>query len=240
MATPRGWTTSASLRSRSAAKTVWNGSVAITTDEAGGRLSTVNGGISFRPGARWQFSMLPTYVQQRDSQQYVTTENAGTAATYGRRYVFAVIDRHTLSTQFRLGYTFKPDLTLELYAEPFAASGRYADFGELLAPATRQRLLYGTGGTTVSTHEDGSRSITARGYTFTLANRDFNTSSFRSNLVLRWEWRPGSTLYLVWQQDRYQSDPIGAPVGAGDLFASLSSPGQNYFVLKTSFWLPVW
>ena len=81
--------------------------------------------------------------------------------------------------------------------------------------------------------------MTADGSTFTLRNRDFNTLSFRSNVVLRWEWRPGSTLYVVWQQSRAGSEITGDHVGASDMFRSLSAPGTNYFVIKTSFWLPI-
>ena len=65
--------------------------------------------------------------------------------------------------------------------------------------------------------------------------RDFNTLSFRSNVVLRWEWRPGSTLYLVWQQDRSETETLGGYVNVGDMFRSVAAPGRNSFVVKTSF-----
>ena len=60
--------------------------------------------------------------------------------------------------------------------------------------------------------------------------------SFRSNLVLRWEWRPGSTLYLVWQQDREAEEMTRDRVSAGDMFGSLSARGDNFFAVKASFW----
>ena len=115
----------------------------------------------------------------------------GGPATYGGRYIFAHIDRTTYSTQIRLNYTFKPDLTLDFYGEPFAASGRYSHIGELLAARSRQIRLYGTDGTTLSTLPDGTRRVTDGAASFTLRNSDFNVQSFRSNLVLRWEWRAG-------------------------------------------------
>ena len=77
------------------------------------------------------------------------------------------------------------------------------------------------------------------GTTFPLRNRDFNTLSFRSNVVLRWEWRPGSTLFVVWQQSRAGSDTRGDHVGVGDMFRSLGATGTNFFIVKTSVWLPV-
>ena len=72
---------------------------------------------------------------------------------------------------------------------------------------------------------------------FTIKNADFNTRSYRSNIVLRWEWRPGSTFYVVWQQNRASQTADGRHVGVGDLFDSWSAPGDNIFLLKTTFWL---
>ena len=72
-----------------------------------------------------------------------------------------------------------------------------------------------------------------------LRNRDFNTVSFRSNVVLRWEWRAGSTLYVVWQQDRADSRILGTRVGIDDAFRSVTAPGSNIFLVKTSFWIPI-
>jgi hypothetical protein len=231
MQTPSGRTITASLRNRLSARTLWNGSLNSYTNEDGGSRINLEGGVTFRPGSRWQLSVSPVFNRQTDSQQYVTTLVGGRQETYGQRYIFSYIDRNTWSAQFRMGYTLKPDINIDLYAEPFAASGRYYDFGELLAPGSRDRRLYGAGGTTVSLQPDAS--------TFSLRNYDFNVRSFRSNIVLRWEWRPGSTLYLVWQQNRRAEEAISGRVGLGDMFGSLSAPGSNFFAVKMSFWIPV-
>jgi hypothetical protein len=238
MSAPGGWTTTATLRNRAAAQTGWNASVTRTIDELEGALWNVNGGLSFRPGPRWQLSVTPTYIRELDPQQYVTALSGGSPATYGTRYIFSHIDRTTLSTQMRMGYTFRPDLNLDLYAEPFTASGRYFDWGELAASRALGLRTYGTSETTITRQPDGSQTVTDAGTTFTLRNNDFNVRSFRSNLVLRWEWRPGSTLYLVWQQDRREEERIGSRITGGDLFDSFTAPGRNFFVVKTSFWMP--
>ena len=69
-------------------------------------------------------------------------------------------------------------------------------------------------------------------------NRDFNVQSFRSNLVLRWEWRAGSTLYLVWQQDREREETIGTRrVGSATCSAPSAARGDNFFAIKASFWM---
>ena len=75
--------------------------------------------------------------------------------------------------------------------------------------------------------------------TFTLANSDFNIRSFRSNVVLRWEWRLGSTLYLVWQQNRSFSESQGNLVRPSALWESVTITGDNFLLLKLSYWLPV-
>ena len=139
----------------------------------------------------------------------------------------------------RLNYTFRPDLTLDVYAEPFAASGRYFNQGELAFPRTRQVLRYGTEGTTAETLDNGSLRVTDGNHIFTLANQSFNVLSFRSNIVLRWEWRPGSTFFVVWQQDRFEGNTSSSRVRRNDLFRSLTSPGVNFFLVKASFWLPI-
>jgi len=221
MATPRGWFASLQISNRDAARTHGTLDLEYGRNEDGGSAYAIDGDVTVRPTPRWQLSFRPGYERRVDDQQYVTTLDGGRAETFGRRYVFAFIDRSTISSEVRLNYTFKPDVNLEFYGEPFAASGRYYDFGELETPRSRARLPYGTEGTEA----------------VALHNRDFNVFSFRSNLVLRWEWRPGSTLYLVWQQDRQESEVRADRVGLRDLFGSLQSAGDNIFAIKATFWL---
>ena len=68
-------------------------------------------------------------------------------------------------------------------------------------------------------------------------NRDFNTKSFRSNVVLRWEWKPGSTLFVVWQQNRAATDLPGSRATLGDMFHSIGVPGDHVLAVKTTFWI---
>ena len=241
MQKPEAWNASANISNRFNSPTRWSAFLNVGGNEDGGSTHRAGGSFSFRPGPRWQLSASPFYDRVTEPQQYVATlTGGGRPETYHNRYVFAFIDRSTVSTEFRMGLTVRPDMNLDVYAEPFAASGHYYDFGELAAPATRDRIAYGTApGTTLTTQADGTRAVTAGGNHFALKSKDFNTLSFKSNVVLRWEWRPGSTLYVVWQQDRSESAAIGSRVGAGDMFRSLSAPGSNFFIVKTSFWLPV-
>ena len=239
MARGPGWTMNASVGNRATSRTRLSAQGSLRSNDDGASVKSITGSFSMRPGPRWSFSVSPYYDRVTEPQQYITTLGGGRAVTFDNRYVFAFIDRSTMSMEYRLGLTLKPDVNLDVYAEPFAASGRYYDYGELLAPASRERLQYGTNGTVLTVNPDGSQIVSAGSSTFTLRNRDFNTLSFRSNVVLRWEWRTGSTLYLVWQQDRASTETLGARVSVGDAFRSLTAPGANIFLLKTSFWIPV-
>jgi hypothetical protein len=239
MARGPGYTTTISFGNRASSRTRISGSTTFQTNDDGADVKRVTGTVSVRPGPRWQLAVQPFYDRVTEPQQYISTLSGGRPETYGSRYVFAFIDRSTMSMEYRLGLTLRPDLNLDVYAEPFAASGHYYDYGELLAPASRERLKYGTSGTTLTMNADGSQVVTAGGTSFNLRNRDFNTLSFRSNVVLRWEWRPGSTLYVVWQEDKSNSEILGTRVGINDAFRSLTAPGANIFLIKTSFWIPV-
>jgi hypothetical protein len=239
MQRPQGWLATVSLGNRSTSQTRWSGTTTAGGNEDGGTTRRASGTFSFRPGPRWELSMAPFYEELVEPQQYVATIAGGRAETFGSRYVFSFIDRSTISTAYRLGFTLRPDMNLDVYAEPFASSGHYYDFGELLAASGRDRLQYGTGATTIAVQPDGSRVVTAGDAAFTLNVRDFNVRSFRSNVVLRWEWRPGSTLYAVWQEDRSASALLSTRVGVDDMFRSLTAPGSHFFVVKTSFWLPI-
>jgi hypothetical protein len=239
MGTPQDWNVVGEVRNSSQARNTWSGRLQYAEDEDGGWYYDVSGSFSFRPAPRWELSFEPGYVRESFPQQYVDTIARTGPETYGQRYIFSFIDRTTIVTQFRLNFTFKPDLTLEVYAEPFAASGDFYRHGELRTPRTRDMLRYGEDGTVVENLPDGSLRVHDGPDTFILGNEDFNVLSFRSNVVLRWEWRPGSTLFVVWQQDRLSEEMTDEQVSGGDLFQSFTAPGTNFFVVKASFWIPI-
>jgi hypothetical protein len=246
MGTPLGWNGTWSLRNSTGSRTRWNGSANVKANEFGDTSWTTSGSVSARPSPSVQLSVEPEYANENGTNaffsgpigpQYLTTMSGGRPETYNRRYIYGLVDRTTLSSQFRFSYVFKPDLTLDVYAEPFAASGQYRGFGELSASRSRDLRIYGTDGTAIVRLADGGYRVTDGSSTFSLSNRDFNIRSFRSNVVLRWEWRPGSVFYGVWQQNRSSSVAHGEHVNLGDLFGSLSADGDNIFAVKTTFWI---
>jgi len=242
MATASSWNWVVRLTNNFGARNSWAGRVYYGEDELGGETYRLSGELSIRPSTRFQFSATPNYLRDITARQFVTRfDGSGPPETYGSRYVFARIDQSTFLIQLRANYTVGPDLTLELYGEPFAASGQYYGLGELAQARTFNLREYGTDGTTIARDSAGDYTITDNGGADTLriGNPDFNILSFNSNAVLRWEWRRGSTLYLVWAQGRFSQAPTARHVGFDDLVSSFTAPGDNFLALKVSYWIPV-
>jgi hypothetical protein len=238
MRTASSWNVSGGLQSSFSSNTRWRTSALYAKDNLGGHFYRLTGGVSLRPSSRWEVSADPVLLWERNTRQYITQRSNGPVETFGTRYIFGAVSRTTLSTQLRLNYALNPDLTFELYAEPFAASGQYENIGELSRPRTSDLRRYGTDGSTIAQGEDGSFTITDGTDQFSLAP-NFNVLSFRSNVVLRWEWRPGSTLFLVWQQNRFGSGDPTERSRVGDLWDTVSAEGDNFFAVKVSYWIPV-
>ncbi len=239
-----GWRASLRWGNNRAANTNWS---------IGGGVSdvnhnqSVNAFVNFgvQPSPQLQFSVGPSFFTQNNGRQYYTLRDEGSAATFDKRYIFSTIKFSQISAQFRINYLFTPTLSLELYAEPFVASGNYSNFGELEAARSSDLRTYGTDGTTITpviNSETGlaeSYDVTDGGSAFSLPNDNFNITSFRSNLVLRWEWSPGSTVFFVWQQNKSGFQPDGSPLEPGGLFNAVTAPGQNIIAIKANYWIPM-
>ena len=236
MATPASWGAAFELQNRSAARNPFGIEIGGERDENGGWEFATEIGFGYRPGPQWELRFDPEWVRARDTRQYITTLAGGRAVTYNNRYVFAAVDRSEVSARMRANYTFSPNLTLETYVEPFVSSGRFHTFGELSAPRSGDLLIYGRdAGTTITRTPTGRHNVTDGAATFSLENEDFNVRSFRSNMVLRWEWRRGSTMYLVWQQSR-ETDLVDGRAAPSDLWRTLDVPGTNFLAVKLTYW----
>ncbi len=199
-----------------------------------------------RVGNRASFSVEPSFTREDQPRQYVTTldDAGGGELTYGSRYIFSRLARNTLRLQFRMNYYFSPDLSLELYAEPFATNGRYHQHAELVRGGDHEVRNYEqdpNAEINLMEDEEGNKYylVNDNGSEFTIPYRDFGFRSFRSNVVLRWEFRPGSTAYLVWQRNLSENREPGKNVGVGSLFDSFGAQGEDFIALKISYWLPI-
>ena len=205
----------------------------------------VGGDVTVKPASNVSVSFGPSFRHDWTPIQYVTAvEDAAAASFYGTRYVFADLDRHTVSLNTRLNVTFSPTMSLELFAQPYLVAGRYSEFKEYDAPRSLDRSVYGTDvGTLDVVHDDGDRSYVidpdgaGPAATFTLRDPDFNFRSLRGNAVFRWEYTPGSTLYLVWTQDRSDRAAFGDFDVGRDGRALFRAPSDNIFLLKVNYWI---
>ncbi len=239
MAVPWNWDGSVSVNSPYGARTM--GSAGLNFGGNGEQQWYYNAwaSISTIIGDRLELRFEPTYSRSNTTRQFIAAYNDGPAATYGARYVFGRVYQTSINATVRARYSLSPDMSLELYAEPFAASGRYDSFGELVAARRSDLRMYGTDGTSITPVPDEGYAVTDGASRFNIPFPDYYFVSFRSNLVMRWEWLPGSTMYLVWQQDRSLYDSSGRPVAPDDLFQSITALGTNFFTLKFSYWIPV-
>ena len=242
--TPQGIFTEASISNNFTSRISLSGFVFYFSDDIGNWEQTAGLSIGGRVGHRMSFSVNPRVSREVSARQYITTVvpedgEYGNPETYGNRYVFGNIYRSQISAQIRLNYFFTPDLSLECYIEPFAASGEYRSFGELRAPASRELNEYGIDGRTIEEVDEGEYAITDGSETFEFSAEDFGVRSFRSNVVLRWEFRPGSAFYLVWQQDRFGFEEPGRRIRIKSLGQALSADGANFFAVKLSYWIPM-
>ncbi len=199
----------------------------------------LNASLSWRPASNVTVSVGPGYTSEHNATQYLraVTDPLATA-TYGTRYVFGDLQQRTVSADVRVNWIFSPHLSFELYAQPLVSSGRYGAIREFTTPGGYAFRDYGTEGSTVDraaglVDPDGSGPAPA----FSIGQPDFTFASLRGNAVLRWEYAPGSTLFLVWTQDRAYLDDQGAFRPRASFNRLLDAPGRNVVMLKVSYWL---
>ena len=223
--------------------------------EAGTTGWYVNLYATYRPSSRLTFTAGPDYGKSASPYQYVySVADESLTEFFGRRYVFGELDQRTVSMSTRLNVTFTPNVTLELVATPFVASGRIGRFQEFDERRQEKRSVYGEDrGTITDAGEGWERTWTvdpdgdgpAAPFSFSNANigstigfpAEFNTRSLIGNAVLRWEYRPGSTLYAVWSHNRDSFDPVGGLVLRRDREALFGAQPRNVFLVKANYWL---
>lgn len=195
--------------------------------------------IDARPSPRLSLSAAPSLLRFTTRAQYVGQAVVGE----DRWYFFGRLDQTTASLTLRLGYTLTPDLSFQFYAEPFLAAGAYDGFQVVNDPRARRfanrfspipesRISY------VPELGTYSVDVTGDGEADTAFGRpDFNSRQFRSNAVLRWEYRPGSALFVVWSQGRTDFAADGHFRPHADLRELLERPGSHVVLVKLSYWI---
>jgi len=203
------------------------------------RSYAVSAGLEWKPGASVSLQFAPGFSLTRESAQWIhNVKDPLMTDTSGTRHIFGRLEQHTLACEIRLNWIFTPRLSLQAYVQPFISVGNYTQLKELARSRSFEFNVYGNGDSTV-VEENGRYYIDpdgpAPGGPFVLSNPDFNFKSLRGTVVLRWEYRPGSVLYLVWTQNRADyTNPGDLRLGRdlGDLFRAR---GDNIFMMKVTY-----
>ena len=215
---------------------------------------------------RWQptdairIRLRPSYVQSEREMQYIdtisfepptlgavealTTPLGGVKTLRpGDRYLFGTIDQETTTLTLRLDYSITPDLTVQLYASPFVSNGRYRELKRTTDPRASayrdrfevfgdDRIDFDPTAETFGFDEDGDGTTD-----YSLGDPDFDFRELNTNLVVRWEYRPGSAVFLVWSQVRDETTLVREDRGyRRDLDRLFSAPAHNVVLLKISKW----
>ena len=196
----------------------------------------IEAGFSYQPTNALRISAFPSYSINNDKLQFI--DNLDVNGT--TRYLNGDISQRTLSMSLRLNYTINPNLSIQYWGQPFISRGRYSDFKHVTDPMAERF------DDRISLYNDAQIALVDGSYEvdedidgnvdFSFGDPDFSFIQFRSNLVVRWEYIPGSEIFLVWSQDISQS---GDP--SEGLFKSLEDnvfggeKPMNIFLLKATY-----
>jgi len=194
--------------------------------------------ITYKPTNYLVLTVSPGFNKSFSELQYVTQlEYNG-----NERYIFASIDQKTISTSFRINLNLSPNLTFQYWGQPFVAAGKYYDHKLIIDP------MAGTYDNRFSTYSPEQINLDGDQYhvdenidgitDYSFDKTDFNVREFLSNLVIRWEYNPGSSVYLVWSQTRSSSINNGNLDlfnDLGDLFDTGDNKPHNVFLIKFSY-----
>jgi hypothetical protein len=207
-------------------------------DESDSRNHNIRFSASYRPSDAASIRISPFYNFRKSELQYLQQSDFEEQA----RYLFGTIDQKTLGITFRLNYSVTPNLSIQYYGQPFVSAGEYSEFKRITAPRDdtyRNRFQVFSGDEIrfdensevyeIDENLDGT-------VDYAIGQPNFNFRQFRSNLIVRWEYIPGSTVYLVWSQSRTGFTSDGNFSFRNDLDQLFDVYPNNVFLLKISRW----
>ncbi|HEY0674260.1 MAG TPA: DUF5916 domain-containing protein [Longimicrobiales bacterium] len=205
-------------------------------DETDGRSIGIYPGTRWRLGNRAELRLTPSVSLNRRSAQYIDNIDVSGNSTY----LFGTLEQVTTSLTTRLSYTFTPNLSLQVYAEPFISAGDYEGFMQVADPRAgsfADRFVAYNAAEIQHDANENQYTVNHDGAQFTFDNPDFNFRALRSNAVLRWEYRPGSALFLVWSQGREAFSEYGDYDMRRDAGRLFGSKATNVLLIKATYWL---
>ncbi len=197
--------------------------------------------LDVKPLSSLSISLGPQWTRNHGAAQWVTSvDDALAVATYGGRYVFADFDQTEVAMTTRINWILSPKMSLQVYTQPLISVGDYTGFKEFSRPGRFEFAAYGQDRGAISYQPaDETYTVDPDGAgaaePFSFSNPDFNFKSLRLNAVFRWEYRPGSTLYIAWTDQRQDvADPGDFELGrdAGHL---TGAPADDVFLVKIAY-----
>lgn len=208
-------------------------------DQLGGWGASANLTLPVHPARQLGLTFEPHYRFLVNRLSFVAAiDTGGPTATYGRRYALATSAIGTLDAQVTASWSPTPDLTVEGFAQLYVSHATFSDYGELTAPRSLELSPYVlvTGPAADSALAEDTVLVRSGAALLRLPAPSFGVTSLRVTVVLRWEFLPGSTIFLAWQHHSEPGAPTGALASAGGLRGALASAGDNYLALKVSYW----
>jgi hypothetical protein len=243
MRVPSGGSVSAGLGTDSRRSVALSLNGAYAWNAEGGRGSYVSASLAFKPSSKLVLSTGPEVTGTDALAQYVDRVTDPTAvATYGARYIFSNLHQIEVSMVTRADLALTPTVSFQIYLQPLLSMGRYWNLKELTKARTFDFLVYGTGGSTVTpipgerasiVDPDGSAGPAAP---FRLDDPSFNFKSLRANAIFRWQFRPGSTLFVVWTQQRQDLARPGEFQLGPDIRSMFDARPDDVVLVKMSYW----
>ena len=239
MLMPSNWTETFSLKSDQSRKLTMN---FLTTASFSGdhsyHFNEYSAGITLRPVNTLLFSMNIDYSGKTDKLQYVDTK----ISNQTNRCILGRLNQETLGLTFRIDYNITPEISLQYYGSPFATQGTYTEFKVVTKSRdqnfnNRFSILKNPVLVNGNEYQIDENSDNIVDYSF--KKPDFNFNQFRSNMVFRWEYRPGSQIFLVWSSDRTDLlNPGNEPLhnAAGRLTNTVPT---NFFLIKFNYWFSI-
>ena len=207
------------------------------------------GTVQFKPASNVSLSFGPYFNRLITRTQYVRGVADPTATLFaGTRHVFADLDQRSLSMNTRVNVTFSPRMSLEVFLQPLISSGGYRAYKEFARPRSTEKLTYGRDVGTIQFDTTAAGVTDTTGFridpdgggpasSFRVDRPDFSFRSLRGNAILRWEFRPGSTLYFVWAQSRASQVLRDRMLVRRDLDGMVNVRADNVFLVKMSWWI---
>lgn len=190
--------------------------------------------LNYRPMDNLSVSLEPQFFTNSTKLQIIDNFDFNNQTSY----IFGSLDQKTFMLTARIDFNLSPDLTIQYYASPFITAGEYSEIKKITNPKADQfeNRFYVFGSELSYSSENNTYSIDESGdgiSDYSFDKPDFNFKQLRSNLVIRWEYTPGSMIYLVWSQGKTE-DTFSRFHYFNDMEKLLSVKGHNTFLIKIS------